>query len=451
MRELLLAAALVTVSFTGCISADQTPEEASTASANEDETDQNPWQAGLADDYPTPDVATHRSREERRANLAEPGDPRFAQFDAAFKSFMESHDIPTGQVAVMHEDELRYTRGYGYADKEGTQPANASTMFRVASITKPMTAAVVSMQVEQGLYNFTDPVFCVPPDPAPNCLLPIEPHPEFPVQDEDLGEITVRHLLDHTAGWGRSLDHLGMGEGLIQVAESMGVPTPPSAWRLAQYLMGQPIEDEPGERFEYCNPCYLLAGLVAEAQTGASLGALYDAYLFEPLEIEDDIEIGRTLPEERNPREPFYVCEYGKTKSVFDPNETVCWADGGFSLKTSRAEGGVVGTASAVAAVFEVYAHHGFTYTDEGGLRSYPVPGPVEWRGHQGGLPGTATMTGVIEDEENATGETQYVALFNKQGGDEPYYPASHSYRFEKPLVALSAGWGAAENAQGAS
>lgn len=435
---LWIVLALLTAVLAGCIGDTGDGIEASDASPGT-EASPNPWQAGLADDHPPPDVAEHRSRDERRSNLAEPGDPTFAGFDAAFKAFMESHDLPTGQVAVMHEGALRYTRGYGYADKGGTERANASTMFRIASITKPMPAAVVSMQVEQGMYNWSDPVFCVPPDPAPDCLLPIEPHPDFPVEDEDLGDVTVRHLIDHTGGWGRSMDHVFFGNSTIEIAEKMGIQTPPPAWRLAQYLMGQPIEDKPGERYWYCNACYMLAGLIAEAETGASMQTLYDAYLFEPLEIEDDIEISRTLPDERNPREPFYACEYGKTPSVFDPNETVCWPDGGFSVETARSVGGVVATASAVAAVYELYAHHGFTRVEAG---------PVSVEGHTGGIPGTATMTGVIEDGDTATGKTQYVALFNKQGGDEIYFPASHSYRFEQPLLALTAAWGASENLQ---
>lgn len=452
VSAVLLVLVLLAAGLTGCVGGDDVGP-ASRAGDRASGDVANPWQAGLADELPTPSVAEQRSREERRDDLAEPGDPTFVEFDAAFRAFMEAHDIPTGQVAVMHEGQLRYTRGYGHVDEQANQPADAETIFRIASITKPMTAAVVGMQVEQGLYNWSDPVFCVPPDPVPECLLPIEPHPAFPVEDDRLGDVTVRHLLGHTGGWGRTMDPIfvapadiydGDVDDTISIAEQMDIEPPPPTWRLAQYVMGQSIAEEPGEVSWYCNVCYVLAGLVSEAATGASLEALYDAYIFEPLEVEGDIELGRTLPEQRPARETFYPCEpfYDpddkRARSVFAPGERTCWPDGGWSMRTLGAAGGLVATASAVAAIYDVYTEHVPTKV---GL------GPFAWEGHLGGLPATATMTGVLEDEDTVTGKVQYVALFNEVGIEEPYYPYANTYRFEQPLLALSAGWGASENA----
>lgn len=451
MRASLLAAlALVLVAgAAGCIGGDADVDPASTAEPAEAEDDPNPWQAGLADHYPTPDVAKERSADERRANLAEPGHPEFAAFDARMESWMAEHDVPAGQLAVMRNGELRYERGYGHVDRPETQPTNASTMFRIASVTKPMTAALVSMQVEQGLYNWTDPVFCLGEDPAPNCRLPIEPHPSNPVEDERLEDITVRHLVEHQGGWGEAGNWVQFGSGAIEVARELGVESPPRAWQTAQFLMGETLEHEPGGGDDpYCNVCYMLAGLVAEAATGAELEALYDAYLFRPLEVQGEIERGYALPEDRNPREPFYACE-GEMPNVFRPNETVCAPDGGWSMEAELGNGGLVATASAVAAVYELHAHHGGTYE--------PAGTPYAWDWHGGGFPGTSTVAMTLAEGQDLAGKVQVVFLFNagdlgEHCEDVPSLPFAgqpecERYHLIRSMSDLATTWGAGHEA----
>lgn len=424
----------------------------------------NPWQAGLADHYPTPDVAKTRNASDRRANVAEPGHPEFAGFDAKIRAWMEAQNVSTGQLALMRDGQLRYERGYGYTDRAGTEPANASTMFRIASVTKPVAAALVSLQVEQGLYNWSDPVFCLGEDPAPNCRLPIDPHPARPVQDERLAEMKVEHLLSHRCGWGESHDYYTFGDGAVEAAREMGLSLPLSAWRTAQYLMGEPMAYAPGQERIYSNPCYILAGLVAEAATGAELGALYDAYLFRPLEIQDDIEPGYTRPQDRNPREPFYHCAE-EDESVFDPNQTVCEPNGEMSLETNLANGGLVATAEAVAAVYHAYPDHVPDHRfrlDHGAERiqatGLDCPPSTVCRSHSGEFPGTTAMSGMILGDD-WTG--QFVYVFNKavpgpactetvrdalRSTPQPYYECTTD-DVEHSLFHQTAAWARAEEA----
>lgn len=192
----------------------------------------------------------------------------------------------------------------------------------------------------------------------------------------------------------------------------MGVESPPRAWQTARYLMGEPLQHEPGGGDDpYCNVCYMLAGLVAEAATGAELEALYDAYLFRPLEVQGDIERGYALPEDRNPREPFYACNE-EMPNVFRPNETVCAPDGGWSMEAELGNGGLVATASAVAAVYEAYDRHApeWLHLDAGAAKVDCAP-DAECRWHSGAFPGTASVAGVVEGEDWSG---QFVLLFNK-------------------------------------
>jgi N-acyl-D-amino-acid deacylase len=384
----------------------------------------NPWERGLASHAATPDAAVHRSKAERTAGVAAPGAPQFAAFDAVMSDFMASHQIPAASVAVLRDGKLRYESGYGHLDPNAARATGPDAMFRVASVTKPMTAAVVTMLVDQGRMTWDDPVFCLPPQPAPRCLLPIEPHARRPVQDARVAKVTLRDLVEHRTGWTRWPCTEPFWDGNpIKIAQAFGIPTPPPAWRLAQWFMGTPMDfdpgTDPGPGFDtYCNMGYVVLGLIAEAATGTSIAALYQAYLFEPLEVAGDIEPGHSLPGLRNPREPFYACDGGLTWSVYHPEEKVCWADGGFDLDGILSAGGLIATAGAVGAVYEAF-------WNDGSARERP--GGVTWAGHTGGLPGTATTA---ERYHTPLGDVQVVVFFDKQGGHE-LVPLGLSFPYE--------------------
>lgn len=439
MTGRLAVAAVVVLSLpvlAGCLtSGSQAPSALAPARAAP-----NVWEAGLADAIATPDVAARRSAAERGSDLSPPGAPEFASFDAAVEAFMAEQGIPTASIALMRDGRLRYERGYGHLDQALTKDADAKTMFRIASVTKPMTAALVGLQVEQGLYAWEDPVFCLGAEPRADCRVRIEPHPARPVVDARLADIQVQHLVAHMGGWDRAITPEPFWGGKpIEIAEELGVPTPPPAWRIVQWMMGEELDHDPGTTFAYCNICYVLLGLVAESATGAGLPALYDAYLLRPLEVQGDIEPGHSLVERRNPREPFYFCEGGEQRNVYDPSEKVCYPDGGFDLDGVLGAGGLVATAAAVAAIYEVY--------DGRCTLTLVEPGTCYVDGHNGGLPGTATIARTIREGIPGVGEVQVVALFNRNGPSHPGV-GTLAYQFERPLLALAAAWAASENAR---
>ncbi len=450
----VLVALLLAAPFIGCLGTDDPiettpPSEPMEADGHVEASGLNPWQAGLDDTYPTPDVAVHRSADERRANVAPPGDPEFAAFDATMQAWMEQHDIPTGQLAIMKDGELRYERGYGHTDQDGTEQADATTMMRIASISKPMVARVVAMMVEEERLGWDDPVFCLPGEPSADCVLPIDPHPDRPVVDDRLAEITVAHLRDHTSGWATSgpCNDPIWTSGAVQAAETLGVSSPAPAWRTVQWLMGAELDHDPGSTYEYCNAGYITLGVVAEALTGASLDALLEAYLFRPLELTGEIEAGATLPEDRNPREPFYACDHGTTQSVFDPDEEVCWADGGWSIETQLGNGGIISTASAILAVVESLPL-GALELDLG-----PARAEATLFSFSGSMPGTRANTMLLADDGTGTGQLQLAFAFNTRIPSELCGPQAFSQMMpgcdvgdvRDPLLALLAAWGAGE------
>lgn len=340
--------------------------------------------------------------------MAAPGDPRFAQFDEAMTAFMQNQDVAAGQIAVMYDGHLLYTSGYGHTKEDGSGPTTAQAMFRLASVTKPMTHALIGLQVEQGLYNWTDPVFCLPPTPAPNCRIPLDPDPKFPVVDPRIAHITVEDLALHKGGWGRSTDYLYRAEGTKKIHEALGTTGAPTRWQGAQYLMGIPLPTEPGTDVEYCNVCYMLLTLVAEAATGADIGALFDAYLFRPLQVSGDIELGKAFPRDRNQREPFYQSSPGP--SAYDPDKTVPLADGGWNIEILAGTGGLIATSAAVAAVYEAYPDY---IPPDAMVSPNPYQQTHDLRAHSGLLDGTLTYSAWALDKSGRAGPVQVVYLFN--------------------------------------
>lgn len=160
-------------------------------------------------------------------------------------------------VAVVQAGRLVHHRGYGLANVELGVATDAETVFPICSISKPITAVTVMMLAEAGEVELDAPV---------RRYLPAFP----PVHDA----ITLRHLLTHTSG----LRNYNAGDRFLRHEGRLSLP---SAERLA-YLMDQPSEFTPGERYAYCNTGYVLLGFVIEAITGRRLGEVLRERVFEP-------------------------------------------------------------------------------------------------------------------------------------------------------------------------
>ncbi|HUT11069.1 MAG TPA: serine hydrolase domain-containing protein, partial [Thermoguttaceae bacterium] len=79
-----------------------------------------------------------------------PAVPELAAFDRTMCDLLEKWGIPGGALAVAKDGRLLLARGYGLADVEAQQPVQPDALFRIASVSKPITAAAVLVLVEQG-------------------------------------------------------------------------------------------------------------------------------------------------------------------------------------------------------------------------------------------------------------------------------------------------------------
>ena len=86
-------------------------------------------------------------------------DPRLASFDQLMTRSVAKHHLPGAALAVARNGRLVYARGFGFADRDEKQPVQPESLFRIASISKPLTAAAVLQLVERGRLKLDEPVF----------------------------------------------------------------------------------------------------------------------------------------------------------------------------------------------------------------------------------------------------------------------------------------------------
>ena len=129
-----------------------------------------------------------------------------SRLDEAAKAFMSQNDVPHGAVAVTRGKRLVFARAYSWTEPGG-ETAQPTSLFRIASCTKPITGIAIQQLVEAGTLDLTDSVQAVLGLTAPNGnALPTSPAPANPQTPGNyLGSVHIEHLLRHEGGWDRGM------------------------------------------------------------------------------------------------------------------------------------------------------------------------------------------------------------------------------------------------------
>lgn len=256
---------------------------------------------------------------------------------------MVPRGIPGGALAVVRERRLVYARGYGLADREKGIAATPETLFRIASLSKPITAVAILKLVDQGRLALDSPawkILALEPPTAANRTSTVDPRQ---------ARITVRHLLNHTGGWDRekSLDPMFSS---IKIADNLGAPRPATADMIVRYMAGQPLNSDPGTRYAYSNFGYCLLGRIIEKLSGETYEQFVRKQILAPLGIKG-MRIGATLDGKQAPSESrYYTSEEKVTASVFtEAPENVALPYGGFCLESMDAHGGWIASVKDLA------------------------------------------------------------------------------------------------------
>ena len=193
-----------------------------------------------------------------------------------------------GAVALVARGDRVEMQAAGSADVDGTCPMARDSIFRIASITKPITAAAMMMLVEDGQIALEDPVRHWLPELASPAVVRT---PASPVDDvvPVLRPITVADLLTFRAGYGFPSDFSLPAVGLLVSELKQGPPQPqlvaaPDEWMAA--LSRIPLLHQPGQAWLY-NTCSDILGVLIARVAGRSLPEFLAERLFEPLGMAD--------------------------------------------------------------------------------------------------------------------------------------------------------------------
>lgn len=165
------------------------------------------------------------------------------------KAFLRDYEIPGLSLAVARQDRLAYASGFGVADKTTGEAVQASSRFRIASITKAITATTIFGLVARNALSLDDRVF----GPTSH-LSALTGTPA----DRRVTDITVRHLLQHGGG------------GWSNDANDPMFTNPELSARdlITKVLATRSLDNDPGTNFAYSNFGYCVLGRVIEAVTG---------------------------------------------------------------------------------------------------------------------------------------------------------------------------------------
>ena len=265
--------------------------------------------------------------------------PGMASYDQIISDFMRKYAIPGGAVAVMADGKLIYARGFGYADVENKTPVQPDALFRIASVSKTMTATAIMKLVEEGKLTLDDRVapFIAHLAPAPGAT--VDPRWE---------QITIRHLLNHTGGWDREKPNGGFDpmDRWAIAAVAVNAPAPASAETIIRYMKGMPLDFNPGEKFAYSNFGYAILGRVIERLSGVPYEEYVRTRVLQPVGAnrtqEGKSRLRDALADEVKyymPGEPGLGMTAPLVPSVFPGEGTVPLNYGGFHIEAMDASG----------------------------------------------------------------------------------------------------------------
>ncbi|MGL4464298.1 MAG: serine hydrolase domain-containing protein [Planctomycetia bacterium] len=283
----------------------------------------------------------------RRATAAVPVTGRAAAacepLDALFRRVVAEQQIPGAVLAVARNGRLLYARGFGFADADRRIPVAPTALFRLASVSKPITALAVLRQVAGGAGLLDGPG------------LDLKKHPPGGVKpgaavDARLDRVTVRHLLHHAAGWDRDQSGDPIGRPL-QIARDLNVPPPPTPEQVLRWTCGRPLDFDPGARYAYSNVGYLALARWLEDRTGRPYADLVQDEVWKPIDV-TRARLGRAKPEDRPADEVrYYDAKKRVVPSVVGPDfsKKVPLPDGGENFEGYEAHGGWIASAVDVA------------------------------------------------------------------------------------------------------
>jgi len=211
---------------------------------------------------------------------------RLGRITAAVDESIKDKQIAGAVTMVVRHGKVAWLKPQGMLDREAGKAMPADAMFRICSMSKPITSVAVMMLYEEGRFQLGDPISKYLPEFKDPKVLVKPANGGTPYSIPATREITIRDLLRHTSGltynWnetlGKMYDDANVATGLLEYDGTIA----DNVKRLA----AQPLLFQPGERWEYSLGVDVLGRLV-EVVSGMPLDEFFRKRIFEPVGMKD--------------------------------------------------------------------------------------------------------------------------------------------------------------------
>ena len=264
------------------------------------------------------------------------------QVDNDIESFRQLYGLKGVSVAIVNNGKLVFAKGYGYANEENKIVATSENLYRLASVSKLITAVAIMKLIEEGKLKLTDKVF------GKGAIINDKKYQQ--IKDTRLLDVTILNLLNHSGGWTQKY-----GDPMFNPLKicSLVKSAPPATMdTYIKYAVTRRLHFTPGTMYSYSNMGYLFLGEVIERISGLPYEEYVRENILNPMGI-IDMCLANNLYEQRMPREVTYYDYSDKSycQSFMGDSTQVLKVYGGNNIRLLGAAGGWIASAPDLARI----------------------------------------------------------------------------------------------------
>ena len=356
--------------------------------------------------------------------------------DSVVHRFIQQQGVVGASVGIVKDGQLVYAKGFGYADMDTQEKVGPHHQFRIGSLSKLITTVAVMKLREEGKLSLGDKVF------GEGGILRGDLYQD--IKDKRAYDITVEHLLSHTAGWSKRT----YGDPMfipLKIAEEMNTPAPADLNTIIRFVLSKPIPYRPGTRYDYSNFGFCLLGKVIEAVSGETYERYVQHQLLAPLSIYG-MQLAKNRPEDRFEDEVRYydLSPNNIRPSIYGTGEVVPNTYS-FNVEALSAAGGWVATPTDLlrflVAVDGLKSAPDILSNESLLAMIEPVSGrPYGWRGASigGTWWRTGTLAGTSALMKRFENGVSWVVLTNTSNRRSDYFNGRFSNMLQNELTQLN-------------
>ena len=271
---------------------------------------------------------------------------RLNRIDKVLQDLIARDQLPGMVAMVVRNGQIVYHKAFGTADVQTGRPFKTDDIFRIASMSKAITATAAMMLYEEGKFSLDDPISkWIPEFKSPQVISTYNAKDTTFTTVPAKGEITVRHLMTHTSGLSYGVISgderfraINAKAGIVDLYTTKAVTVADNIKKLAK----QPLIHNPGEKFTYALGLDVL-GYLIEIWSGQSFDQYLRSHLLDPMGMTDtyfylpDAKKDRLVPVQRPGADGKKWERYPVT--FYDPNYPISgaktWYSGGAGLSST--------------------------------------------------------------------------------------------------------------------